>query len=114
MPIGYVLGIALAGLSGRILARKVMKPVVYLACQMRYREQLLGLVPLLTPDYANGGVGELVVSFDETPGRLCNALRCEQLFTSDISHGLHASLMVIAALYELLAEELNLGPRARG
>ncbi len=56
---GYVLSIALAGLLGWMLARKVMEPVVRLARQVRHREQLLGLAPPLAPDYANDEVGEL-------------------------------------------------------
>lgn len=111
---GYVLSIALAGLLGWMLARKVMEPVVRLARQVRHREQLLGLAPPLAPDYANDEVGELAASFDETLGRLRDALKREQLFTSDVSHELRTPLMVIATSCELLAEEPSLGPRARG
>ncbi|MEM8175937.1 HAMP domain-containing sensor histidine kinase, partial [Morganella morganii] len=105
---------ALAGLLGWMLARKVMEPVVRLARQVRHREQLLGLAPPLAPDYANDEVGELCASFDETLGRLRDALKREQLFTSDVSHELRTPLMVIATSCELLAEEPSLGPRARG
>ncbi len=105
---GYVLSIALAGLLGWMLARKVMEPVVRLARQVRHREQLLGLAPPLAPDYANDEVGELAASFDETLGRLRDALKREQLFTSDVSHELRTPLMVIATSCELLAEERNL------
>lgn len=58
-----------------MLARKVMEPVVRLARQVRHREQLLGLAPPLAPDYANDEVGELAASFDETLGRLRDALK---------------------------------------
>ncbi|MBD4674585.1 HAMP domain-containing protein, partial [Xanthomonas citri pv. citri] len=87
---------------------------VRLARQVRHREQLLGLAPPLAPDYANDEVGELAASFDETLGRLRDALKREQLFTSDVSHELRTPLMVIATSCELLAEEPSLGPRARG
>ena len=50
---GYVLSLALAGLLGWLLSRKVMEPVVRLARQVRHRDQLLDLAPPLAPERSN-------------------------------------------------------------
>jgi signal transduction histidine kinase len=51
-----------------------MAPVIRLARQVRHRDQLLGLAPPLAPDYAADEVGQLAVAFDDTLGRLRDAL----------------------------------------
>ncbi|MCP1445464.1 HAMP domain-containing protein [Pseudomonas sp. GGS8] len=61
--VGFVLSILLAVLLGRLLARRVMAPVIRLARQVRHRDQLLELAPALHPDYAADEVGELALSF---------------------------------------------------
>jgi signal transduction histidine kinase len=111
--VGFVLALGLAVFLGWILARKVMAPVVRLARQVRHRDQLLGLAPLLAPDYAADEVGELAVAFDTTLGRLRQALTRERLFTSDVSHELRTPLMVLASSCELLLENPALDQRAR-
>ncbi|HCS42650.1 MAG TPA: two-component sensor histidine kinase, partial [Pseudomonas sp.] len=95
--VGFVLSIVLATLLGRLLARRVMAPVIRLARQVRHRDQLLDLAPPLHPDYAVDEVGELALSFDQTLGRLRAALGREKLFTSDVSHELRTPLMVLAS-----------------
>ena len=110
---GYVLSLALAGLLGWLLSRKVMEPVVRLARQVRHRDQLLDLAPPLAPDYAHDEVGELAEAFDYAIGQLHQVLTREKLFTSDVSHELRTPLMVIATSSELLAEEPGLSPKAR-
>ncbi|OCR22574.1 histidine kinase [Pseudomonas syringae] len=110
--VGFVLSILLALLLGRLLAQRVMAPVVKLASQVRHRDQILELAPSLAPEYANDEVGELAVSFDETLGRLRAALGREKLFTSDVSHELRTPLMVLASSCELLLENPNLDPRS--
>lgn len=111
--VGFVLALGLAVFLGWVLARKVMAPVVRLARQVRHRDQLLGLAPLLAPDYAADEVGELAVAFDTTLGRLRQALTRERLFTSDVSHELRTPLMVLASSCELLLENPALDQRAR-
>ena len=110
---GYVLSLALAGLLGWLLSRKVMEPVVRLARQVRHRDQLLDLAPPLAPDYAHDEVGELAEAFDYAIGQLHQVLTREKLFTSDVSHELRTPLMAIATSSELLAEEPGLSPKAR-
>jgi signal transduction histidine kinase len=92
---------------------KVMAPVIRLARQVRHRDQLLGLAPPLAPDYAADEVGQLAVAFDDTLGRLRDALTRERLFTSDVSHELRTPLMVLATSCELLIENPNLDSRAQ-
>ncbi|HEX8593042.1 MAG TPA: HAMP domain-containing sensor histidine kinase [Pseudomonas sp.] len=110
--VGFVLSVLLALLLGRLLAQRVMAPVVKLASQVRHRDQVLELAPALAPDYAEDEVGELAVSFDETLGRLRAALSREKLFTSDVSHELRTPLMVLASSCELLLENPRLEPRS--
>jgi signal transduction histidine kinase len=110
--VGFVLSIVLATLLGRLLARRVMAPVIRLARQVRHRDQLLDLAPPLHPDYAVDEVGELALSFDQTLGRLRAALGREKLFTSDVSHELRTPLMVLASSCELLLSNPSLDPRS--
>ncbi|MFC3606613.1 sensor histidine kinase [Stutzerimonas tarimensis] len=110
---GLVLSLVLAALLGWLLARKVLAPVMRLARQVRHRDQLLALAPPLAPDYAPDEVGELAAAFDQTLTQLRQALKREQLFTSDVSHELRTPLMVLASSAELLLENPALDPRAR-
>lgn len=112
--VGFILSILLAILLGRLLARRVMAPVVRLSQQVRYRDQILELAPALSPDYARDEVGELAVAFDATLGRLRAALVREKMFTSDVSHELRTPLMVLASSCELLLENPGLDDRSRG
>ena len=111
--VGFVLSLALAVFLGWVLARRVMAPVIRLARQVRHRDQLLGLAPPLAPDYAADEVGQLAVAFDDTLGRLRDALTRERLFTSDVSHELRTPLMVLASSCELLLVNPNIDARAR-
>lgn len=111
--VGFVLSLALAVFLGWVLARRVMAPVIRLARQVRHRDQLLGLAPPLAPDYAADEVGQLAVAFDDTLGRLRDALSRERLFTSDVSHELRTPLMVLASSCELLLVNPNIEPRVR-
>jgi signal transduction histidine kinase len=110
--VGFVLSILLAILLGRLLARRVMAPVIRLARQVRHRDQLLDLASPLRPDYAADEVGELAQSFDQTLGRLRAALGREKLFTSDVSHELRTPLMVLGGSCELLLSNPSLDPRS--
>lgn len=111
--VGFVLSVLLALLLGRLLAQRVMAPVVKLAGQVRHRDQVMDEAPALAPNYAHDEVGELAVSFDETLGRLRAALSREKMFTSDVSHELRTPLMVLASSCELLLENPRVDPRAR-
>ncbi|MFJ3485359.1 sensor histidine kinase [Pseudomonas sp. NPDC090202] len=110
--VGFVLSVLLAVLLGRLLAARVMAPVSRLAGQVRHRDQLLEMAPVLANDYARDEVGALARSFDETLGRLRAALSREKLFTSDVSHELRTPLMVLATSCELLQENPNLDARS--
>ncbi|OAE11495.1 two-component sensor histidine kinase [Pseudomonas simiae] len=112
VAVGFILSILLAVLLGRLLARRVMAPVVRLARQVRHRDQLLDVAPPLHPDYAVDEVGELALSFDKTLGRLRDALSREKLFTSDVSHELRTPLMVLASSCELLLGDPSLDQRS--
>jgi signal transduction histidine kinase len=112
VAVGFVLSILLAVLLGRLLARRVMAPVIRLARQVRHRDQLLDMAPPLHPDYAVDEVGELALSFDKTLGRLRDALSREKLFTSDVSHELRTPLMVLASSCELLLSDPSLDQRS--
>ncbi|WP_166359508.1 sensor histidine kinase [Pseudomonas akapageensis] len=110
---GFLLSIVLALLLGRLLARRVMAPVIRLAGQVRHRDQMLTLAPALSPEYASDEVGELAASFDQALSKLRAALGREQLFTSDVSHELRTPLMVLASSCDLLLENTKCDPRAQ-
>jgi signal transduction histidine kinase len=112
VTVGFLLSILLAIMLGRLLARRVMAPVIRLARQVRHRDQLLVLAPPLHPDYAADEVGELALSFDQTLGRLRETLSREKLFTSDVSHELRTPLMVLGGSCELLLANPSLDPRS--
>lgn len=111
--VGFLISLALSGLLGWLLARKVIEPVVRLSRQVRAPEQLLDEAPRLARDYANDEVGQLAASFDTTLGLLRRALMRERLFTSDVSHELRTPLMVLASSCELLLESPSLDARGR-
>lgn len=110
--VGFILSIVLALVLGRLLARRVMAPVIRLARQVRHRDQLIEVAPPLHPDYAADEVGELALSFDQTLGRLRATLSREKLFTSDVSHELRTPLMVLTTSCELLLANPSLDARS--
>ncbi|WP_277757803.1 HAMP domain-containing sensor histidine kinase [Pseudomonas sp. A34-9] len=110
--VGFILSVILAIVLGRLLARRVMAPVIRLARQVRHRDQLIEVAPPLHPDYAADEVGELALSFDQTLGRLRATLSREKLFTSDVSHELRTPLMVLTTSCELLLANPSLDPRS--
>lgn len=112
VAVGFILSILLAIVLGRLLARRVMAPVIRLARQVRHRDQLLVLAPPLHPDYTADEVGELALSFDQTLGRLRETLSREKLFTSDVSHELRTPLMVLGGACELLLANPSLDVRS--
>jgi signal transduction histidine kinase len=109
--VGFILSILLAIVLGRLLARRVMAPVIRLAQQVRHRDQLIELAPPMHPEYAADEVGALALSFDQTLGRLRETLSREKLFTSDVSHELRTPLMVLASSCELLLANPSLDAR---
>lgn len=108
---GFALSVAAAYVFGRMMAQRVIAPVVRLAGQVQHRDQLLPLAPPLAADYADDEVGQLARSFDTTLGQLREVVQRETLFTSDVSHELRTPLMTIASSCELLLEELPAGTR---
>jgi signal transduction histidine kinase len=110
--VGFILSVILAIVLGRLLARRVMAPVIRLARQVRHRDQLIELAPPLHPEYAADEVGALALSFDQTLGRLRQTLSREKLFTSDVSHELRTPLMVLASSCELLLANPSLDARS--
>lgn len=101
---GFLFSVVAAWGLGWMVARRVMKPVIRLAQQVRHRDQLHPLAPALAPEYADDEIGHLAAAFDSTLGQLRLSLERERLFTSDVSHELRTPLMVISTACELLAE----------
>ena len=113
VQVGFLISLALSGVLGWLLARKVIEPVVRLSRQVRAPEQLLDEAPRLAKDYASDEVGQLAAAFDTTLGLLRRALTRERLFTSDVSHELRTPLMVLASSCELLLESQSLDSRSK-
>lgn len=86
----------------RSLARRIVRPIVSLAAQVRqltpknYREVAL--------DYADDEVGGLVKVVYEHIHTVNQYLQREQWFTGDISHELRTPMMVISSSIELLKQ----------
>lgn len=108
--LGFLASVALALVLGVLTANRVIAPVVRLSRQVRRRDQLLPLAPPLASDYPDDEVGRLATAFDETLGRLRDALERERLFTSDLSHEVRTPLMVIASSCELIRARGALDP----
>jgi len=102
--VGFLLCLLLAYTLGLLMARKVMTPLSRLTGQVRHRDQLHPLAPVLAADYPDDEVGQLAAAFDSTLGEIRQLLSRERLFTSDVSHELRTPLMVIASSCELLSE----------
>ena len=96
----FLLSVFAAWGLGLLMARRVIAPVIRLSEQVQYREQLLP--EALAADYPADEVGRLAAAFDDTLGRLRQALERERIFTSDVSHELRTPLMVIASSCDLL------------
>src|SRR5690606_36025930 len=96
-----------AWVLGRLLAKKIMSPVIELAEQVSSKEHLLQTEPL-APHYANDEVGQLARAFDGAMVELRQALAREQFFTSDVSHELRTPLTVISTASELLLASSSL------
>lgn len=110
---GFLMSVFAAWLLGRLLAKKIMSPVIELAKQVSAKEYLLQAEPL-APHYANDEVGQLAHAFDGAMVELRQALAREQFFTSDVSHELRTPLTVISTASELLLASPQLSDRQRG
>lgn len=110
---GFALSVVLAMVLGRLLARRVMAPVILLARQIRQRDQAVALAPPLSTDYAADEVGELAVAFDQTLGKLRAALGREQQFTADVSHELRTPLQGLQHACTSLLDNPDIDPRAQ-
>jgi signal transduction histidine kinase len=110
---GFALSVVLAMVLGRLLARRVMAPVILLARQIRQRDETLAHAPPLSTDYATDEVGELAVAFDQTLGKLRAALGREQQFTADVSHELRTPLQGLQQACSSLLDNPNIDPRAQ-
>lgn len=110
---GFLLSVFAAWVLGRLLAKKIMSPVIELAEQVSSKEHLLQTEPL-APHYANDEVGQLARAFDGAMVELRQALAREQFFTSDVSHELRTPLTVISTASELLLASSSLNDKQRG
>jgi signal transduction histidine kinase len=110
---GFALSVVLAMVLGRLLARRVMAPVILLARQIRQRDETIVLAPPLSTDYAADEVGELAVAFDQTLGKLRAALGREQQFTADVSHELRTPLQGLQHACTSLLDNPDIDPRAQ-
>ncbi|UFH51488.1 sensor histidine kinase [Pseudomonas sp. KNUC1026] len=109
---GFSLSVALAVLLGWLIARRVIAPVTRLATQVRGTSALpVGMVPANTTTWAEDEVGELAASYNQTQGRLADALRREQQFTSDVSHELQLPIHILDDACQSLAQANEGEPR---
>lgn len=100
--IGFLFSVLLAWGIGRLTARRVIDPVVYLANRVQQIDLNIPQQKKLSQDFPEDEVGQLASAFDNAMSRLQGALERERLFTSDVSHELRTPLMIIASSCELL------------
>lgn len=102
--LGFVGSLIFAYILGKLLANKILEPVIKLAKQVEQIKSSQHKVDTiaLSNQYADDEVGELASAFDSAFNDLTLALERERFFTSDVSHELRTPLMVIATSCELL------------
>lgn len=109
---GFIISIAASFVLGQLMVKKIIAPVRQLTFDVRDREKLLSGQPPLVSRYAEDEVGDLAKAFDSTIGLLHQALQRESLFTSDVSHELRTSLMVVRSSCDILKVQQGLGASA--
>lgn len=106
--LGFALSVLGSGLVGWLFARRLISPIVQLSrevTQRAPRADTTSTAPSLAKSYADDEVGRLASAFDVTFQMLEEALQREKLFTSDVSHELRTSLMILGSSSEILLKE---------
>lgn len=105
--LGFIGSLIVALLLGKLLANRIMAPIIKLAKQVAQinSAQVTTTNSKLRTQYADDEVGQLATAFDKAFGDIQSALERERLFTSDVSHELRTPLMVITTSCELLSLE---------
>ncbi|WP_047537467.1 sensor histidine kinase [Methylotenera versatilis] len=104
VKVGYVLSIITAALVGWLLAKRLTNPLVRLTSQVGQFNPENPSQVSLAHEYGNDEIGHLARAFDKAFGQLNIALKRERLFTSDVSHELRTSLMVVGAASTILLQ----------
>ena len=102
--LGFIGSLIFAYVLGKLLANKILEPVIRLAKQVEQIKSSQNKVAAiaLSNQYADDEVGQLASALDSAFNNLKLALDRERFFTSDVSHELRTPLMVIATSCELL------------
>lgn len=108
--VGFLLSLLAAWVVGKLVAKRVISPVLKLAQQVGQHEQLMTQAPALASEYADDEVGNLAKAFDHSLGQLRLSLARERFFTNDVSHELRTPLMIIASSCELMLDSGKLAP----
>jgi len=113
MMIGIlVLGTALSGWLGWLLARRITGPVGRLAREVDGRRPDHGLAPL-GPQFADDELGMLARAFDRYHERQLAYVERERAFAAEASHGLRTPLAVIRGAAEVLIDDASIAPATR-
>ncbi|WP_228411766.1 sensor histidine kinase [Entomomonas moraniae] len=100
----FIVSLVFAYVLGKLLANRILAPVIKLAKQVsqislsQNKQQIINF----DKQYADDEIGQLATTFARAFADLHQALERERLFTSDVSHELRTSLMVITTGCELL------------
>lgn len=102
--LGFVVSLIFAYMLGKLLANRILAPVIKLARQVSQISLCPNKQKIINFDkqYADDEIGQLATTFARAFADLHQALERERLFTSDVSHELRTSLMVITTGCELL------------
>lgn len=103
--LGFIGSLIFAYILGKLLANKILEPLMKLAKQVEQIKSSQHKMPIiaLSDEYADDEIGQLASALDSAFNNLKLALERERLFTSDVSHELRTPLMVIATSCELLS-----------
>jgi heavy metal sensor kinase len=100
LALGLPLGVAAAGVSAYLLARRALAPVDRMADRARHisAERLSERLPVDNPD---DEFGRLAAVFNQTLGRLESSFDQLRRFTADVSHELRTPLTAIRSVGEV-------------
>lgn len=107
-----VLGTAISGWLGWLLAGRITGPVGRLAREVDGRKPAHGLAPL-APQFADDELGQLARAFDRYHERQLAHVERERAFAAEASHGLRTPLAVIRGAAEVLTDDASIAPATR-
>jgi signal transduction histidine kinase len=96
LAIGVLLALGMAGLSGWLVGRQTLRPLVDMAAQVASISEREPSTRLIAPN-TEDGLGRFATSFNGLLDRLAAAFHAQRQFMADASHELRTPVSVIRA-----------------